>query len=157
MNDPCKDAKYCVSTRPGYTVGEVIGVLAVMAVVVTIAAPSFGNLQARYVLGGAAKELASDLRYAQQRSVTEQQPHELRLDVAGRSYAVVRLGSPESTVKSATFDAAVTVDSPTGLNADRVSFNSAGAPSNSGDVVLIHSGGTIATVSVRPSGFVTVQ
>lgn len=137
--------------------GEIVGVLAVMAVIVTIAAPSFAGLQARYVLGGAAKELASDLRYAQQRSVTEQQPHELRIDVANRSYAVVRLGSPEATVKSATFDPAVTVDSPTGLNDDRVSFNSSGAPSNSGDVVLLHSAGTIATVSVRPSGFVTVQ
>jgi type IV fimbrial biogenesis protein FimT len=154
---PATSYKLQAPHRPAFTMGEILAVLAVMAVIVTIAAPSFSGLQARYVLGGAAKDLAGDLRYTQQRSVTEQQPYELRIDTVARNYSVVRLGSPETTVKSTTFDAAVTVDSPTGLNANRVSFNSSGAPSNSGDVVLIHSGGTIATVSVRPSGFVTVQ
>ncbi len=137
--------------------GEIAGVMAILAVLITITAPSFANLKARYVLGGAAKDLAGDLRYAQQRSVTEQVSHELRIDAAAGSYVLVRLGSPEATVKSATFDPTVTVGSPTGLNADRVSFNSSGAPSNSGDVVLVHSNGSIATVSVRPSGFVTVR
>lgn len=157
INGHRSDAKHCVSTRPGYTVGEVIGVLAVMAVIVTIAAPSFSNLKARYTLGGAAKQLATDLRYAQQRSVTEQRSHELRITTATRSYTVVRTGSPEVTVKSVTLDPAVTIGAPTGLTANRVSFNASGAPSNSGDVVLIHSGGTVTTVSVRPSGFVRVQ
>ncbi len=143
--------------RPGYSMGEIAGVMAILAVLITITAPSFAGLRARYVLGGAAKDLAGDMRYAQQRAVTEQVNHELRIDAAAGSYTVVRLGSPESTVKSVTFDQAVTVDSPTGLNADRVSFNSSGAPSNSGDVVLVHGSGSIATVSVRPSGFVTVQ
>lgn len=144
-------------TRPGFTAGEIAGVLAMMAILVTIAAPSFRSLQSRYVLGGAAKSLAGDLRYAQQLSVTQQQPYGVRIDPPSRSYTVVQLGSPEATVKSVTLDQSVAVDSPTGLDDDEVSFNSAGAPSNSGDVVLVHAGGTIATVSVRPSGFVTAQ
>lgn len=143
--------------KPGFTAGEIAGVVAVVAIIAAISAPSFKALQARYVLGGAAKDLAAELRYAQQRSVTEQQPHELRITTASRSYVLVRLGSPEATVKSGTLDQAITISAPTGLTNDRVSFNAAGAPSNSGDVVLVHSGGTIATVSVRPSGFVTVQ
>ena len=143
--------------KPAFTLGEILAVVAVMAVIVTIAAPSFNYLKARYTLTGAASVLAADLRYTQQRSVTEQKPYELRLVPATRSYTIVRLGSPEVVDKSVTLDSAITISSPTGLIENKVSFNSTGAPSSNGDIVLNHSSGYITTVSVRPSGFVTVQ
>jgi prepilin-type N-terminal cleavage/methylation domain-containing protein len=142
--------------RPGFTFGELVAVIAVMAIMATIAAPSFKYLVAKYTLNGAANLLSADLRYTQQRSVTEQKLYELRIVPATRSYSVVNLVA-SSTIKAVTLDPAITISSPTGLASNRVNFNASGAPSSNGDVILSHASGYTSTVSVRPSGFVTVQ
>lgn len=131
--------------------------IAVMGIILAISMPTFSYLRSKYILGGASKVLASDLRYTQQHSVTEQTPYELRLNPSTLTYQIVRLGSPEFINKTVTLDNSITIVSPTGLTENKVSFNSSGAPSASGDIILEHNSGYTAIITVRPSGFITVQ
>lgn len=140
--------------RPGLTAPEIATVVAVIGILLLVSVPTFSSLRARYQVGGAAKLLSSDLRYAQQRSVTEQAAYGLRLSPALGSYEVFRVGPPETLDRLVTLDPLVSIVSPTGLANDTVTFNAAGAPSASGDVTLRHANGTTVTVSVRPSGYI---
>lgn len=58
------------SRRGGFTMVELMVVLAVIAVLLAVAVPSFREQLARRTLEGAANELSADLQYARSQSVS---------------------------------------------------------------------------------------
>jgi type IV fimbrial biogenesis protein FimT len=63
--------------RKGFTLLELIIVVALIGIVATLAAPSFNDSLARMRLKGAVRELASDIRLA--RSLTSSPVRRLKL------------------------------------------------------------------------------
>ncbi len=59
------------SRSPGFTLVEMLVVLAVLAIVLVVAVPSFGEQFARRRLEGVANELSADLQFARSRAVTD--------------------------------------------------------------------------------------
>jgi len=131
-----------------------IGVIAMMA---AIAIPALETYQPNIKLKAEGRRLISDLRYAQQLTITEQKIHYLEMDPAGGSYALIREDSPATTIKTVLLDAEIDFQSITGLDNNRVVFNSYGAVSQSGEVVLANSKNDTITVNIKPSGYVQMQ
>jgi len=69
----------------GFTLIEMLAVIAILALVVGVALPNFG-LRSRRVMEDEAKQLAAILEFARQRSVMTGVPHRLVIDVEGDSY-----------------------------------------------------------------------
>jgi len=69
----------------GFTLIEMLAVMAIIALVVGIALPNFG-LRSRRAMEDEAKQLAANLEFARQRSVMTGIPHRLVIDVEGGSY-----------------------------------------------------------------------
>ncbi len=69
----------------GFTLIEMLAVMAIIALVVGIALPNFG-LRSRRAMDDEAKQLAANLEFARQRSVMTGIPHRLVIDVEGGSY-----------------------------------------------------------------------
>ena len=69
----------------GFTLIEIMAVVAIMGLVIGIALPNFG-LRSRRVMEGEAKQLAAHLEFARQRSVMTGVPHRLVVDVEAGSY-----------------------------------------------------------------------
>lgn len=68
----------------GFTLIEIMAVVAIMGLVIGIALPNFG-LRSKRVMEGEAKQLAAHLEFARQRSVMTGVPHRMVIDVeAGR-------------------------------------------------------------------------
>jgi prepilin-type N-terminal cleavage/methylation domain-containing protein len=69
----------------GFTLIEMLAVVAILALVVGIALPNFG-LRSRRAMQDEAKQLAANLEFARQRSVMTGVPHRLVIDVEDGSY-----------------------------------------------------------------------
>jgi type II secretion system protein H len=69
----------------GFTLIEMLAVVAILALVIGIALPNFG-LRSRRAMEDEAKQLAANLEFARQRSVMTGVPHRLVIDVEGGGY-----------------------------------------------------------------------
>jgi prepilin-type N-terminal cleavage/methylation domain-containing protein len=69
----------------GFTLIEMLAVVAILALVVGIALPNLG-LRSRRVMEDEGKQLAANLEFARQRSVMTGVPHRMVIDVEGDSY-----------------------------------------------------------------------
>lgn len=85
----------------GFTVIELMTVLAVLAVLLTAGVASFVDQIARRRLEGAAIELSSDLQYARSQAVSNNTTVTLATNAGGTQYSVA---SPSTTYKTVTLD-----------------------------------------------------
>jgi type II secretion system protein H len=69
----------------GFTLIEMLAVVAMMALVIGVALPNFG-VRGRRAMEDEAKQLAANLEFARQRSVMTGVPHRVVIDVEGGGY-----------------------------------------------------------------------
>ena len=132
-----------------------IGIMLVMA---TLTIPYLRQFQPNLKLSGAAQDLASDLKYAQQLTITERVIHGIYIDEVNDSYQIYRINPPAatSTVKSVTLSADINISDVNGFTGNLVKFNSYGSVSESGDIVLSNINNASSTIRVKPSGFIQI-
>lgn len=134
---------------------EVLVISAIIGIIIGITIPIFNQLQPGLQLSGTVRDLISNLRYAQQLTVTEQVNYCLKLFLSEKKYQIIQCGEviPLSEVflpsGIATFDAA-------GFSANQVEFNPYGAVKEPGTIVLENTQNKIKIIEVKPSGFVRI-
>jgi len=139
----------------GFTMVELLVVLAVMSLVAMIIFPLYRQLSPNIRLNSTTKDIASDLRYAQQLAVTQQVVYAVSFDVGANSYELINMNT-SSTIKSITLDSQISIDSVTGLSATTAQFNVTGAAVESGIITLINLSNTTSTIEIKPSGYVKI-
>ncbi len=149
--------------RAGFTLIEVVLVLVILGVIAGLSYPYIRDYIVDYKLNGETRNLVISLRQAQQFTVTEQVTHLVNLDLPGNRYRLEQIPDaafPDTRVLVAevTFDPAITFQSYAGLtnDTDEVWFNAAGGAVDiqDGTIVLENSQGDVATINVKPSGFI---
>ena len=134
---------------PGFTLVELIVVMAIVTICLAIAMPDIATLSSGYRLKEAAREVATDLQLTLLLAVKENKTFQVVF--GSNSYQVIRL-SDGIVTKSRSFGS----DYPN-LNLTNVSvtFNSRGI-SNGSTVTIANSRGT-KNVSVAPTGRVIIE
>jgi general secretion pathway protein H len=74
--------------RNGFTMMEILFVLAIMAIAAAVVVPMFGDGVSNTALKGAARELAAGLRYARSEAVARRHETFVAIDLAGRRFKV---------------------------------------------------------------------
>ena len=74
-------------------------------------------------LNAVARELTTDLRLAQQLTITEQVIHLVNLDTINNTYEIRRLGIATTTIKNISFPDEVNFQQINNLTNNQVSFN----------------------------------
>lgn len=128
----------------------------VIALLTTLSIPYLKKYQHNLKLNGEARNLASDLRYAQQLTVSEQTVHLVKMDLVGDSYQILKIGTATTTIKSVTFDPEVSYQQITGLTDNQVIFNAYGGVTEAGQIILINSDGVTGEINIKPSGYVEI-
>lgn len=90
-----------IASARGFTVIELMTVIAVSAVLLTAGVSSFVDQIARRRLEGATIELSSDLQYARSQAVSTNSPVTLATNAGGTQYSIA---SASTTYKSVTLD-----------------------------------------------------
>jgi len=80
--------KLLLKDKRGFTLVEVLVVLTIIGIIGLVAVPSFEPMQQSMGLRTSARELASELRYAQQKAVAEGVAHSVYVDVANNLFSL---------------------------------------------------------------------
>lgn len=133
----------------GLTLVELMIVMAVLAILLTVATPSLDSFSSAYKLRGAAREVATDLQFARLLAVKENK--DFRVNISSKSYQVVRV-SDGSVAKTRNLD----TDYPNvTLTNTSITFDSRGN-SSANTVTVANPMGT-KNVTVVPTGRVKVE
>jgi len=126
----------------------------IIALLSAISIPFIRKYQPNLKLSATARSLTTDLRYAQQLTITEQVVHLVSFDLGNDSYQILKIDAATTTVRTVVFDQEVNFQQITGLSNNQVSFNSYGGVGESGTIVLVNTNNVTATINIKPSGYV---
>ncbi|MBU0647149.1 hypothetical protein KKC67_02340 [Patescibacteria group bacterium] len=136
---------------------DVIVSIGIIVLLSTISIPFFKKYQPNLKLNGAARELATDLRYAQQLTVTEQKIHQVVFDINNNQYQILKIDTATTTIKTVTLDSEINIKEITGLTDNKVIFNYYGGVAYSGQIILSNINNLTITINVKPSGYIQLE
>ena len=108
---------------------EAMVVVALVAVLAALVAPSFIDQLARRRLEGVATDLSTDLQFARMQAVSDRDPVRVVTEVSGSQYRLVRNNG--TTLKTVVMPAGVTV-----TNAITISYDQLRGASNAAQITL---------------------
>lgn len=140
----------------GFTLIEILIVIAVIIIVSGTFWASLRSFSPSLKLSGAARDIATDLRYAQELAVDTQIEHGVVFASSSKSYRIVEHSNPDKIISEKTLPSDIGFHSLEGLSGGEARFNPYGASNISAEIELINSESEIKTIEIRPSGFVKV-
>jgi len=151
-----------ITIDSGFTLLEVLLVLAIMAVCAAMAAPRYGRASGRYRADLAARRVAADLRLAQSCAKAASAARTVSFSTATKSYQLLSVPAPDGvsgdyTVVLSSEPYGADLASVNFNNGTQVVFNGWGLP-NYGGTVVVSVGGQQKTVVVEMgTGRVSIQ
>ncbi|MEK7067433.1 MAG: GspH/FimT family pseudopilin [Patescibacteria group bacterium] len=142
------------NSQIGFSLLQLLAVIGIIVIMSAIAIPTLRHYEPSIKLKAESRQLASDLRYAQQLTVTEQKIYYLEIDLIGRRYLLVKQETPASPLKTVSLTEGISWQTVSGFDNNRIVFNSYGAVSQAGQIVLTNTQGDSYTINVKPSGYV---
>lgn len=139
-----------------FTLVEILIVLGIAGILALIGVPAFKIWQPSLQLSGAARELATDLRYAEQLAITEQIEHGIVFFPETGQYQIVIFGDPDQILKSKTLPGEVSFQEVAGFTDNQAVFNPYGAVKEAGIITLVNTKNSTSGIDVRPSGFIKI-
>ena len=139
-----------------FTLVEILVVLGIVGILSLIGIPAFKVFQPSLQLSGVMRDLATDLRYAEQLAITEQVEHGIIFLTETEQYQVVRYGDPDEILELKSLPQEVNFQSIVGLAGNKVIFNPYGAAKESGVITLVNTKNSTSGIDVRPSGFIKI-
>jgi type II secretory pathway pseudopilin PulG len=138
----------------GFSLIQLLTVISIIALMALIAIPSLRQYGPNIKLKAEARQIVSDLRYAQQLTIAQQKVHYVEIDIASRRYTLAQENDPSNPLKTITLTEGISFQAVTGFDNNRVVFNSYGAVSQAGQIILINEQENTHTINVKPSGYV---
>ena len=146
---------YC--KKNGFTLIELIVVIGIVAVTSIMAAYLIKSYEPDVRLYTASRELKSRLDKARSLTLTTQQRHGVIFDSTNNLYQLAKFTAVTEILETYELGNQIDFFSIAGFAGDTVSFNSAGAASQAGDIILANNENLQKNISVKPSGYVAVE
>lgn len=161
-----------LNTRQGFTLVEVLVVMAIIVILCTVAVPGMSNLMRSYRLKGAANDLASTLQLARMTALARNAYCVASFDVSGQTVTLFidngtgggtsndkTQNGGEPTIKTLNIQNEYSNDISLGAPSfgSAVSFDSRGRPDTSGTILLQTGSGTQKEIVLSPSGSIKIN
>ena len=142
--------------KKGFTLNEILIVIALLGILSLITIPAFRNYRPSLQLGSTAREIVTDLRYIKQLTLTEQKEYCLKFFPEEKKYQLFECGETE-LLKEKVLPEEIKSLNVSGFTGNEVRYNPYGAVREAGTVILENTQNKTKTISVKASGFVTVN
>jgi len=138
----------------GFTLIEVVLVIAILGLLSVVAIPNFKNTLAKYKLETAAKELAQNIRVTQQKSITKGVSCKIVLDLNRKDNYIMMSGSRGKMIK---LPPGVRLDWTTYSEVDKtIAFYPTGAPNRGGTIAITNGRDTLYVIVSVSTGRVRI-
>lgn len=141
--------------KKSFTLIELLIIISVIGIITAVSIPAFRFFQPTLQLNSISREIVSDLRYAQQLTITEQTEYCLKFFLAEKKYQIIQCETAEVLKEKFLPDEIATL-TVFGFTDDQVRYNPYGAVAEAGTTTLENSKGQIKNILVKPSGFVEI-
>ncbi len=131
----------------------IIILIFIISILAAIAIPAYIALKPDIQLNASVNDFITDLRYAQQLSVTKQIDYCAKLFLAEKKYQILECDQSVVSFEKS-FPSDIISISATGFSDNEIRFNSYGSVRESGDIVLENIKNNTKTISVKPAGFI---
>lgn len=148
-----------ISKKPdsrGFTLVEIMIAVAITGILAGLSVIAFSHYQPDLQLSGAARDMVSNLRYAQQLAISQQVNCGVRFYPDEKKYQIIRYSDPEEIVKNIPLPYEINF-SQTGFTNNQLRFNIYGAAVEAGTITMENMENNTSTIEVKPSGFVKMQ
>lgn len=136
---------------------DLLVALSIIAFLSTLTIPYLKRYQPNLKLNATARDLTTDLRYAQQLTVTEQKVHLVKFNLLNDKYDILKVDSATTTIKTVILDPEISIKQITGLTNDQVVFNFYGGVSQPGQIILTNTNNVDAAINIKPSGYIQLE
>ncbi|NQU82749.1 MAG: prepilin-type N-terminal cleavage/methylation domain-containing protein [Parcubacteria group bacterium] len=140
----------------GFTLVEVLVVIGLIGITAAAYFSVSQFSQQSKALSAAVRNFTTDLRYAQQLSVTEQMVHGIQISLASGSYRLIRFSTTTVEFFDKNLPTGIAFQDVSGFTSDEIRFNAYGAVLEDGTITLANTDSATTTIEVRPSGFVRI-
>ena len=137
----------------GYTLVEVLTVIAIIAIVAGIVLPNVVAWLPKYRLSSGAEEIQSTLQLARLGAIKENTSATVTFNTVNHSFSAL---VDDRMIKSGKMPAGIVIDSVT-TPASEVEFNSRGLVTNGGDILVKNNQGATKTIRVNIVGNASIQ
>ncbi len=151
-------------TRPGFTIIEIIIVIAITVTIAALGIPALRTGQRNTELQSSGRALLSTIRLAQELAIGQQIKHVVKLITTGSPrYQLLKREinnniTTDTIIKEYTLTTGLTWGTFSGLtNNNEIEFNPTGAATNFGSVSLKNQNDKTITLTIKASGYVQIQ
>lgn len=141
----------------GVMLMDLLVTIGIIVLLSTIAIPYLRKYQPNLKLNATARDLTTDLRYAQQLTITEQKVYQVVFDLVNDKYQIQKIDTGTTTVKNVALDSEISIKQVTDLTDNKVVFNYYGGVSQAGQIILTNTNNVDATINIKPSGYIQLQ
>lgn len=145
-----------LNDQHGMMLVNLIVSIGIIALLCAVSIPYLRKYQINLKLNATARDMTTDIRYAQQLTVTEQKTHIVVFDPANRKYQILKVDIATTTIKTVFLNNEVNFQGITGLAGNTIVFNYYGGVSQPGQVVLSNANNMTADVNIKPSGYIQI-
>lgn len=144
------------SNSRGSSAIELLIVIGVISLMAAISIPYIRSHLSNLKLTNVAKKIATDLRYAQQLTVSEQNIYYAKIIQAENKCQIIQENS-EDVIRENSMEQGITFQSITGFTDNEIVFNYFGAALEAGTIILLNSAtGNTIEIEVKPSGYINL-
>lgn len=142
--------------KKGFTLIEFLIAISILSVVFLISLYSLRGLAPDLQLSGTARQIATDLRYVQQLSITEQEDYCIKMFFDTKKYQVIKCDETK-IISEKVLPGYISNFSSTVFAENKIEFNPYGAVKESGTITLTNTVSKTKTIDIKPSGFVKIN
>lgn len=145
--------------KKGVTLIEMLITISIIGILVGVITPSISKYLPGISLNGAAKVLTSNLREAQEKTITEQKQYLIRFHTDGAPdyYELIRINnSAEELQRTVVLKSGESLTLDNTIAGSQIVFSPDGGPSSSGDI-SISNATTTKIINVSPAGFIAIK
>lgn len=136
---------------------DLLVTLGIIALLSTISIPYIRKYQPNLKLHATARDLTTDLRYAQQLTITEQKIYQVAVDPANNRYLIQKIDTATTTIKTVILESEISIKQIIDLTDNRIIFNYYGGVSQAGKIILTNINNVTATINIKPSGYIQLE
>jgi len=141
----------------GFSLMEILIAIAIVIILSGISWATIIRYQPSLALSATTRDLTSDLRLAQQLSVTEQINHGIFFDTLFNEYQLKKFEGETIILFTKQLPTGITFCEITGLSENTATFNPYGSVAYSGSICIANAKGQSKIIEIKPSGFVKIQ